>query len=187
MNHKNPLTSTSKFISLVLRHQPERAGLTLDAHGWARIDDLLRGAGAAGRPLSYELLLEVVRTCPKQRFALSEDGTRVRANQGHSVEVSLDLPPSSPPAQLFHGTATRFLDSILRTGLDRRARQHVHLTEDLSVARAVGQRYGRVVLLEIDARRMHEDGNAFFRAENGVWLTEAVAVEYLRVMEEVNP
>jgi putative RNA 2'-phosphotransferase len=166
MNNKNTLTSTSKFMSLVLRHNPGRAGLALDAQGWVPIDALLRGAQAAGRSISPALLMEVVRSCPKQRFAISADGLRIRV----------------PPQRLYHGTATRFLDSILRAGLDRRNRHHVHLTDSLATARSVGQRYGKVVLLEIDAARMHAQSRVFYRSDNGVWLTDSVAPCFLRIL-----
>lgn len=182
MNNKNTLTSTSKFISLVLRHEPARAGLVPDGNGWVTIDDLLRGAQKAGRPISPALLMEVVTSCPKQRFAISEDGLRIRASQGHSIAIDLGLPASMPPARLYHGTATRFLDSILRSGLDRRARHHVHLSDNLATARTVGQRHGRVALLEIDAARMHADGKVFHRSDNGVWLTDSVAPHYLQLL-----
>lgn len=181
MTSKTELTSISKFLSLVLRHEPDRIGLTLDVAGWTSVDELLRKAGAAGKSITRELLQEVVDTSDKKRFALSADGARIRANQGHSIEVELGLVPVAPPDLLYHGTATRFLESILRSGLDKRERHHVHLTADLDVARSVGQRYGAVVLLEVDAKRMQADGHAFFRSDNGVWLTDAVPPRYLAV------
>ena len=171
-------------MSLVLRHTPARPGLAPDPQGWVSIAALLRGAQAAGRNISPALLMEVVQSCPKQRFAISADGLRIRASQGHSVQIDLGLQASVPPQHLYHGTATRFLDSILRTGLDRRNRHHVHLTDNLATARSVGQRYGRVVLLEIDAARMHADACLFYRSDNGVWLTDSVAPHYLRVRAE---
>jgi putative RNA 2'-phosphotransferase len=179
MKDKTELTSISKFLSLVLRHEPDRIGLTVDPAGWASVDELLRKAGAAGKCITRELLQQVVDTSDKKRFALSEDGIRIRANQGHSIAVELGLVPTAPPDVLYHGTATRFLESILRSGLDKRARHHVHLTADLDVARKVGQRYGTVVLLDVDAKRMRSDGHAFFRSDNGVWLTDAVPARYL--------
>lgn len=179
MTHPDKLTSISKFIALVLRHQPEHIGLTLDEAGWADVSELLAKAAAAGRPIAPGVLQEVVATNDKQRFSFSADGRRIRANQGHSVEVTLGLAPVEPPAQLYHGTATRFLDTIWRGGLDKRQRHHVHLSADLATARAVGQRHGSVVVLQVDAARMRGDGHLFYRSDNGVWLTDHVAPRYL--------
>lgn len=183
MNKKNELTSLSKFLSLVLRHEPQAIGLVLDDAGWVSTDELLRCLAAANRPTTLELLRQVVETSDKQRFALSDDGSRIRANQGHSVPVELGLAPMTPPDQLYHGTATRFLDSILQDGLMRRARHHVHLTLNADTAGAVGQRYGQLVMLSIDAKRMHADGHLFYCSDNGVWLTDTVPPAYLTVMQ----
>lgn len=182
LHNDKALTSLSKLLSLSLRHKPETLGLTLDENGWVTVDALLAGARAAGKRLDLPLLREIVETNNKQRFAFSEDGLRIRANQGHSVEVALDLSPVAPPETLLHGTATRFLDAILAEGLDKRQRHHVHLSENADTARQVGSRYGKVVLLKVDAGRMHRDGHQFFRTENGVWLTDAVPHTYLKVM-----
>ncbi|CAJ0809951.1 RNA 2'-phosphotransferase [Ralstonia flaminis] len=179
--HPSELKSLSKFLSLILRHEPKRIGLTLDDAGWAGIDALLERAAASGRPMTRQQLEAVVETSDKKRFAISEDGLRIRANQGHSIDVDLGLLPAAPPEVLYHGTATRFLESILATGLGKRQRHHVHLTDDLAVARSVGQRYGVVVVLTVDAARMHAEGHTFFRSENGVWLTDAVPAGYLSV------
>lgn len=174
------VVATSKFLSLVLRHRPERIGLTLDAGGWAEVDDLVRCARAHGRLIDRALIEEVVAKNDKQRFAFSEDGRRIRASQGHSIDVSLGLEPRVPPARLFHGTADRFLDSIRRHGLVRGSRHHVHLSLDRDTAQRVGARHGRAVVLEVDAAAMHAAGYAFFRSDNGVWLTESVPPAYLR-------
>lgn len=182
MTSKSELTSISKFISLVLRHEPERIGLTLDPAGWVSVDDLLAKAAAAGRAFSRDFLHEIVATSDKQRFALSEDGLRIRANQGHSIEIELGLPAVAPPDVLYHGTATRFTDSILRSGLDRQARHHVHLTRSLDTAIAVGQRYGVPLVLRIDARRMAQLGHEFRCSANGVWLVDQVPPEFLEVL-----
>lgn len=178
-NRQNPQVSTSKFLSLVLRHQPGLIGLQLDEAGWTSVDELLDKCAAHGKALSREALEQIVRTCDKQRFAFSDDGTRIRANQGHSVEVDLGLPALHPPAVLLHGTTTRFLPSILKDGLAKRARHHVHLSESSTTATAVGARRGDAVLLKVDAARMHADGHLFYRSANGVWLTDAVPAEYL--------
>jgi len=176
------LTSVSKFLSLVLRHEPQAIGLSLDSAGWADVSELLSKAAQHKRPLSRELLQIVVETSDKKRFAFSADGTRIRANQGHSIDVELGLVATVPPAVLYHGTAQRFLDSILTQGLTKRQRHHVHMTEDQAVAIAVGSRYGNPVLLTIDAQRMAEDGLIFFLAANGVWLTDQVPSSYVSVL-----
>ena len=175
------LISTSKFLSLVLRHRPEHIGLRLDQQGWVEIDELLAAAGRSGRQLTRPLLERIVRENDKQRFAISPDGKRIRARQGHSVEVDLGLQPVEPPELLFHGTVAKFMDSIRSAGLLRRKRQYVHLSPDVDTARKVGQRRGQPVILVVEAGRMWCDGHAFYRAENGVWLTECVPVEYLRL------
>jgi putative RNA 2'-phosphotransferase len=141
----------SKFLSLVLRHQPELIGIVLDDAGWTDVDTLLAKARAKGTSITRDELVEIVKSSDKQRFALSSDGTRIRANQGHSVEVELDLPPTPPPAVLLHGTVDKFLDSIRKTGLVKGSRHHVHLSADLETASKVGARRGKPVLLEIRA------------------------------------
>jgi putative RNA 2'-phosphotransferase len=181
MKSTNDLTSISKFLSLVLRHKPEQIGLKLDGAGWARIDELLRQAGAAGCVISRVDVEQVVSTSDKQRFRISDDGLSIRANQGHSIQVDLDLQPLNPPMVLYHGTAARFLESILRTGLQRRQRRHVHLSEDPAVALSVGKRHGSPVLLRIDAMTMATRGHRFYRSANGVWLVEHVDVNFIEV------
>ncbi len=168
-----------KFMSLVLRHRPERYGLTLDQHGWAQIDDLIAAANRAGVPLTHASLQGVVVRNDKQRFAISEDGLAIRARQGHSIAVDLELVPLAPPAQLFHGTAERFVDSIRRQGLLRRSRQYVHLSFDVATAIKVGRRHGQPVVLTVESGAMHRDGYLFYRSENGVWLVDCVPQAYL--------
>ncbi len=180
MNAKSQLTTISKFLSLVLRHEPHRIGIELDEAGWTPVDELLRKAQTAGSSLSREILDEVVASSDKQRFAFSEDGLRIRANQGHSVDVDLGLPVVPPPDVLYHGTSSRFMPSILRDGLERRSRHHVHLTQDRQLALSVGQRYGEPVILRVDARAMAARGHAFRCSANGVWLTDAVPAEFIR-------
>jgi putative RNA 2'-phosphotransferase len=176
------LTQLSKFLSLVLRHEPERIGLTLDEAGWADVEELLNRCARAGRPINRALLARIVETSDKQRFAFNSDQTRIRANQGHSVPVNLGLSPREPPAHLYHGTASRSLTSILQSGLKRGERHHVHLTETPATATAVGQRYGTPVLLRIDAARMHTDGHRFHCSDNNVWLCDEIPPTYLQVM-----
>ncbi len=173
------LVRLSKWMSLVLRHEPAKFGVELDSAGWARVDDLLAAAARAGVPLDAATLRRVVEENDKRRFALSGDGARIRASQGHSVEVELGLEPVEPPAVLFHGTATRFLDSIRRAGLVPGSRQHVHLSADEATATTVGARHGRPAVLRVDAGRMHAHGYRFFLSANGVWLTDAVPADYL--------
>ncbi|ALN79747.1 RNA 2'-phosphotransferase [Lysobacter antibioticus] len=173
------LTKTSKFLSLVLRHEPEAIGLSLDDNGWADIDELIRLANADGKPVTRALIDEVVRDNDKQRFAISADGTRIRANQGHSIEVDLALTALEPPAVLYHGTATRFAKSIRNIGLVKQSRQHVHLSSDPDTATKVGSRHGKALVLSIRAGDMHARGLSFFQSENGIWLTDAVAPEFI--------
>jgi putative RNA 2'-phosphotransferase len=173
------LTKTSKFLSLVLRHKPEEIGLVLDANGWAEVDELIRLVNQHGKPLTRELLERVVVENDKKRFAFSEDGARIRASQGHSVEVDLALTPMAPPDILFHGTATRFLDSIRATGLHSANRQHVHLSADRETATKVGQRHGKPAILLIRAGAMHAASFEFYLSANDVWLTEKVPVTYI--------
>lgn len=172
-------TRLSKFLSLVLRHEPARAGLTLDSAGWVDVGDLLRGCAGAGKPLTRATLEEIVAKSDKQRFAFSEDGTRIRANQGHSVAVELEYKPVAPPDVLYHGTADRFLESIQTTGLRKAARHHVHLSAERKTAWEVGRRHGRPVIFIVAAGAMHRAGHAFYLSANGVWLTDGVPPEFL--------
>lgn len=176
-----PNSKLSKFLSLILRHQPEVVGIVLDPQGWVAIDHLIEACAKAGTRFTRDELLQVVESDDKKRFTVSEDGQRIRAAQGHSVEVELGLVPIEPPETLFHGTATRFLDSILAQGLIPQSRQQVHLSIDQETANKVGQRHGKPAILTIDALRMHREGFAFFLADNGVWLTDKVPVEFLKV------
>lgn len=169
------LNETSKFLSYVLRHEPQAIGLQLDSEGWADIESLIAGAAEDGRPLDMDLIQAVVSSSDKKRFSLSDDGLRIRAVQGHSTgTVSLQHVEKEPPEFLYHGTATRFLESIREKGLIAGSRHHVHLSQDMQTAIAVGQRYGKPVVLKVDALRMHKQGFKFFQAENGVWLTDHV-------------
>lgn len=174
------LESASKFLSYVLRHKPETIGLALDAEGWCSIDQLIRLAKEQGTGLTRELLLETVATSDKKRFALSPDGSRIRANQGHSIQVNLNLRPQTPPQILLHGTATRFESSIRAHGLVAGSRQYVHLSADRETALQVGKRYGKPLLLEVEALAMSRSGHEFFMSANGIWLTRAVPAIYLR-------
>lgn len=175
------LVVVSKAVSRILRHRPSAAGVTLDNHGWCSVDSLLAGLARRGTFITRAQLLEMVRTNDKQRFALSEDGSAIRANQGHSVGgVELQLREKTPPPRLFHGTVATSLTDIERKGLAPMRRHHVHLSTDVSTALAVGARRGAPVVLEVDAHRMHRDGIRFFVSENGVWLVDSVPAKYLR-------
>ncbi|MCF2532985.1 RNA 2'-phosphotransferase [Yinghuangia soli] len=170
----------SKYLSRALRHQPERLGIALDPAGWADIGELLAACAARGFEVTRAELDLVVERSDKQRFALSEDGLRIRANQGHTVAVELGLPPADPPEELFHGTAGRVVDTILAEGLKAMDRHDVHLSPDADTARRVGARRGRPVVLVVESGRMHRDGHVFRVSANGVWLVAAVPAEYVR-------
>ena len=172
--------STSKFLSLVLRHKPEQIGLRLDKAGWAEIDELVDRAVAAGVEIDRPMIESIATSCPKQRFTISEDRQRIRANQGHSIDVDLQLKSATPPDVLFHGTAKRFLDSILIDGLEPGQRRYIHLSDDYEEALAVGQRYGKPVVLLVDSKNMLCDGYTFLRSESGIWLTNTVPAIYLK-------
>lgn len=177
---KKLLDETSKFLSFVLRHEPQAIGLTLDSEGWANIDALIDGAARDGRALDRALIENVVASSDKKRFSISPDGQSIRAVQGHSTKsVELQFEEKQPPETLYHGTATRFMDSINEQGLIPGSRHHVHLSQETATASAVGQRYGTVVILQVAARQMQEQGFKFYQAENGVWLTERVPAEFL--------
>ena len=173
------LVRVSKFLSLVLRHAPEKIGIRLDEAGWVSIAQLLKACAAHGFPLRIEELREVVEGNDKRRFAFSEDGQRIRASQGHSIPVELGYEPAAPPPVLYHGTIERFLGSIKEHGLLKGKRHHVHLSEDAATATRVGERRGRPVVLEINSGRMHADGHSFQRSANGVWLAEHVPPAYI--------
>ena len=173
------LTNISKYIALVLRHKPEIIGIELDEHGWADVGKLVAGIKKEYPEFSLGILKEIVVSDNKQRYAFSEDEKRIRARQGHSVNVNVELKEVVPPDTLYHGTATRFLDSILFEGLVPKSRLYVHLSKDCDTAVKVGERHGIPVVLKIDAKRMHKDGYTFSISENGVYLTKFVPVKYI--------
>jgi len=174
---------TSRFLSLILRHKPEEAGLTLDGEGWCSVTDLLKGCASHGHKISREELDEVVAGNDKKRFRFSDDGKRIRASQGHSIDIDLQYEPVEPPELLYHGTATRFLDSIKKQGLIKGSRQHVHLSMSVSMAWKVGERHGKPVVIPVEAGNMHRAGIPFYQSTNGVWLVDAVPTQYLRLSE----
>jgi putative RNA 2'-phosphotransferase len=171
---------TSKFLSLILRHEPERVGLQLGEAGWVGVEELLKAVNAHGAQLSLAELQSIVATSDKKRFAFSDDGLRIRANQGHSVDVDLQYPPQSPPEILYHGTATRFLDGIRQHGLQRMQRRDVHLSAETKVTVQVGERHGKPALLTIRAGDMHRAGFVFRCSTNGVWLVDHVPPHFIQ-------
>lgn len=172
-------TRISKFLSLVLRHQPETIGIELDDNGWTDVNTLIEKSNQAGVKFDFEVLKHVVDTNSKKRFAFNDSFELIRASQGHSVDVELGYTPQTPPAILYHGTAVKNIASILASGLEKRERHHVHLSADTETAIMVGQRYGKPFVFEVDAAKMHADGFPFFISENGVWLTDGVPAQYL--------
>lgn len=180
MNQNKRHINLGKFLSLVLRHKPETIGLQLDVNGWTEVQTLLDKMNDHGKKINFQTLVEIVENNGKQRYAFDEKRSRIRANQGHSIAINLGYQPVEPPEVLFHGTASRFLDSIFATGLEKRARHHVHLSPDRDTAVNVGQRHGKPVVLQVLASEMHGAGFEFFKSENGVWLTDVVPVRYLR-------
>ncbi|MGH9755391.1 MAG: RNA 2'-phosphotransferase [Blastocatellia bacterium] len=175
----NHALKLSKFLSLVLRHQPEKIGLDLDESGWAPVEQLIEASRRHGVEFTLEELQNVVANNDKKRFSLSEDGLLIRANQGHSINVELGYAGAVPPEILYHGTAERFLTSIKQQGLIKGKRHHVHLSADVDTATKVGRRHGKPVVLRVNAGLMHRDGFVFYLSANGVWLTEHAPVQYL--------
>ncbi|MBV9867213.1 MAG: RNA 2'-phosphotransferase [Abitibacteriaceae bacterium] len=174
------LVKTSKYLSKHLRHSPEALGLQLAPGGWVEVDTLLRACAAHGFTISRAELEEVVVKNDKQRFSFDETGTRIRANQGHSTEVDLQLEPMGPPPVLYHGTAAHTAAAIQRDGLMKMRRHHVHLSPDVETARKVGARHGKPFIFTVDAAAMRSAGFTFYRSENGVWLVDEVPPEYLK-------
>ncbi len=176
------LVTVSKFLSKHLRHEPEVLGLAFEPGGWVVIEHLLAGAAKIGFPISRDELEQVVAESEKRRFSFDESRTRIRANQGHSIEVDLQLREVEPPEHLFHGTVAKFLDAILAEGLKKIGRHDVHLSKDVETATKVGQRRGKPVILEIDSGRMAAGGFKFRVSENGVWLTDNVPPQFIRIL-----
>lgn len=176
------IVQVSKFLAKHLRHAPEALGLTLQPGGWVSVDALLAASERAGFPIPYDELIECVETNDKRRFSFDDTGDLIRANQGHSVEVDLQLEAKQPPDVLYHGTVERFLSSILTEGLKKGKRHHVHLSRDVETARKVGARRGKPVLLRVYAAAMDVQGHKFFLSANGVWLTDSVPAAFLTRM-----
>ena len=168
------LIRISKFISLILRHKPDAIGITLDKHGWANVEELIKGVG-----IDIQTLEQIVVTDNKQRYSFNEDKTLIRANQGHSVDIDLGLTEVEPPSFLWHGTGEKYLNGILSCGLIPKTRQYVHLSFGVDTAYEVGSRHGNPVLIRVNAGQMYQDGYKFYVSANGVWLTESVPIKYL--------
>ena len=176
------LNDTSKYIALILRHKPETIGISLDEHGWANVDELIAGI-AKTQLFNMEMLQEIVSTDNKQRYSFNEDKTLIRANQGHSIPVDVELEKKVPPTILYHGTAEKYEDAIDVQGLVPKSRLYVHLSADIETAIKVGQRHGKPVIYKVLAGKMQEDGYDFFQSVNGVWLTKRVEIKYLNKMK----
>ena len=173
------LKKTSKFISLILRHKPETIGISLDEHGWANVAELIEGISKT-QYIDMAMLEEIVTTDNKQRYSFNEDKTLIRANQGHSIPVDVELPEKKPPVILYHGTGEKYVSSIDEQGLIPKSRLYVHLSKDEQTAKTVGSRHGRPIIYEIHASEMYEDGYIFYLSVNGVWLTKSVPVKYMK-------
>lgn len=173
------IKETSKFISLILRHKPETIGISLDEHGWADVDELIAGISRT-HELNRDILEEIVQTDDKQRYSFNEDKTLIRANQGHSIPVDVELDEVKPPEELWHGTGEKYVLSIDEQGLLPKSRLYVHLSKDEETAVKVGKRHGKPVLYIVKAGKMYRDGYQFYLSKNGVWLTKEVPVKYLR-------
>ena len=172
------LNETSKFIALILRHKPETIGISLDEHGWANVSELIEGINKQ-QPFTMMDLEEIVKTDNKQRYSFNEDKTLIRANQGHSVPVDVELPEKEPPEFLWHGTGEKYTESIDKIGLIPKSRLYVHLSGDLETAKIVGKRHGKLVVYKVKSGEMAKDGFIFYQSVNGVWLTKEVPVKYL--------
>lgn len=174
------LKETSKYLSLILRHKPETIGITLDEHGWANVENLINGIGKTHN-INRKILEEIVNTDQKMRYSFNEDKTLIRANQGHSIPVDVELKPAVPPTDLWHGTGEKFVNSINKIGLIPKSRLYVHLSKDIQTALTVGKRHGRPCVYKISSKEMHQDGFQFFCSVNGVWLTKEVPTKYLEL------
>ena len=172
-----------KFISLILRHKPESIGISLNEHGWADVSELISGICKSGKFIDMSILERIVAENGKQRYSFNADCTKIRANQGHSIAVDIELPAANPPDILYHGTASRFLDSIREKGIIKQSRQYVHLSSDIKTALDVGKRHGKAVVLPIDTKKMLEDGSVFYLLVNKVWLCGDIAWKYVKENE----
>jgi putative RNA 2'-phosphotransferase len=169
----------SKFISLVLRHKPEEIGLTLDEYGYMNTSDLIEGINKKGYTVTMSGIERILAEDDKQRYSFNDDKTKIKANQGHSTKVNLELKAIEPPTLLYHGTATRFSESICKEGIKKQNRQYVHLSADIDTATKVGKRHGELVIFRVNGQQMYQDGYKFYLSENKVWLTDYVSIKYI--------
>lgn len=182
MNEKHQ-KRISKFLSLILRHQPEKVGLELEQGGWVDVADLLAACEKNGFAFTLDELKTVVENNDKKRFSFDESETKIRASQGHSVEIKIEFEQKEPPDVLYHGTAEKNVDSILKDGLSKMSRHHVHLSVDIETAKKVGMRYGKPVIFQVDTRGMIESSFEFFVSANGVWLVDSVPLQFLQILK----
>lgn len=178
------LKEIGKFLCLILRHKPEVIGISLDEHGWANVNDLINGINKQ-RDFDMQTLEKIVATDEKQRYSFNEDKTKIRANQGHSINVDVELEEAAPPQYLYHGTATKYMDSILATGIIPKSRLYVHLSVDTDTAISVGKRHGKPIVFRIRSKAMYDQGFKFYQSKNGVWLVDRVPVEFIEWMWEI--
>lgn len=176
------LNNISKYMSLILRHKPDVIGIELDEHGWANVNDLISGIEKDNHGFNFELLEKIVRSDSKQRYSFNDDKSFIRANQGHSINVDVELKEKEPPEYLYHGTGEKYVKSINQDGLIPKSRLYVHLSKDIKTAENVGKRHGKEVVYCIDSRQMYRDGYKFYLSENGVWLTKEVPIKYLEMV-----
>lgn len=173
------LKNKSRFLSLILRHKPETINLQLDNEGWLNVNELIEKSNKHGESLDFDMLEYIVNNSDKQRFTFNNDKSKIRANQGHSIEVELDLQEKIPPTILYHGTVDKFVDSIRNSGIEKRSRNHVHLSAETETAIKVGSRKGTPVILTVNSGQMYKDGYKFYQSKNDVWLIEFVPKEYI--------
>ena len=176
------LQNISRYMSLILRHRPEVISISLDEHGWADVDDMINGIAEKNEGFNMEILEEIVKTDNKQRYSFNADKTLIRANQGHSVPVDVELDEKEPPESLYHGTGEKYVSSIGTQGLIPKSRLYVHLSSDIDTAKNVGRRHGKEVVYSVTTRKMYQDGYKFYLSVNGVWLTKKVPLEYLQII-----
>lgn len=182
IHRSRELKHLSKFMSLILRHKPETIGISLDPHGYADVDELLKGMNKHGSTIDFETLEEIVKTDNKQRYSFNSDKSKIRANQGHSIEVNVDLEELQPPNVLYHGTGEKSVQSIKEQGIKKMGRLYVHLSKDYETAIKVGSRHGKPVVFQIDTKQMYQDGYQFFLSKNKIWLTKKVPTKYIKII-----
>lgn len=174
-----------RFISMILRHHPESIGITLDEFGYANTQELISKMNVYGKHIDFKTLKYIIDTNNKRRYSFNDDFSKIRANQGHSIKVNLELIEKVPPNRLYHGTATRFLETIMKEGITKQSRQYVHLSKDIETAINVGKRHGNPIVLELDTSKMVQDGIKFYLSENGVWLCEYVHSKYIKILQNI--